>query len=154
MKLNNLLILAFVLVLSVAFATEPNEGKIKWMSIEEAEKASKQNPRPIFVDVYTDWCGWCKKMDKATFENAGIVDYVNKNYYAVKLDAENEKQITFMGKKMTEAELASSVFKVQGYPTIVFIKKDFSKIEVAAGYQTPESFNKMLASFSAETGKN
>jgi uncharacterized protein YyaL (SSP411 family) len=64
-------------------ASEPST--VKWYTIQEAEKLNKQNPRPIFVDTYTDWCGWCKKMDKETFTNSVITEILNNKFYPVKI---------------------------------------------------------------------
>src|SRR5687767_5013590 len=76
----------------------PKKNKINWLTLEEAAAKTQQEPRKIFIDVYTDWCGWCRKMDQSTFSDPGIADYVNKNFYAVKLDAESKKPITINGK--------------------------------------------------------
>ena len=68
------------------------------MSWEEAQAKNKSEPKKIIVDVYTQWCGWCKKMDKTTWEEPGISTYVNKNFYAVKFDAETKSDINFNNK--------------------------------------------------------
>ena len=106
----------------------------------------KEDPRKIFVDVYTDWCGWCKKMDRSTFADESVVNYVNENYYAVKLNAESSKKITFNGHEMTEAYLARSL-RVSGYPTIVFIDEKFESIRPIPGYRTAVQFKKILQDF-------
>ena len=72
-----------------------NAQKVNWMSWDEAVEANKQNPKLIFVDVYTDWCGWCKKMDASTFGNPVIAKYMSENYYAVKFNAEGKDTINF-----------------------------------------------------------
>ena len=108
-------------------ATQPSS--VKWYTIQEAEKLNKQNPRPIFVDTYTDWCGWCKKMDKETFTNQVISDILNNKFYAVKFDAEGSENITFYGQtyindgKAGKAhQLAVTLLHGQmSYPTVVFI---------------------------------
>ncbi len=61
-----------LLSMSPAFAQNANEGQlvsktVRWLSWEEAIELSKEDPRKIVIDVYTEWCGWCKKMDKTTF---------------------------------------------------------------------------------------
>ncbi|MFM9007762.1 MAG: thioredoxin family protein [Bacteroidota bacterium] len=68
---------------------------IQWMGFEEAVRRCDQQPRKLFIDVYTDWCGWCKRMDAGTFRDSAVVAYMNANYYAVKLDAETRDTLRF-----------------------------------------------------------
>ncbi len=75
------------------------QDKINWMSMNEALAAQKESPKKIFMDVYTKWCGPCKLLDKNTFKNKSVVDYVNDNYYAVKFNAEGNDIINFNGKE-------------------------------------------------------
>jgi thiol-disulfide isomerase/thioredoxin len=77
---------------------QKHKGPINWLSIEEASVLYQKNPKPMFIDVYTDWCGWCKKMDASTFKDASIAQYLNSNFYAVKLNAETSDSLRFMGK--------------------------------------------------------
>ena len=89
-----------ILVFLVALMLTPlslSSQQINWVSIEEAEKMNKEKPKKIMVDVYTDWCGWCKKMDKDTFSNPVIAEIINEHYYAVKLNAEGKDEIIFNG---------------------------------------------------------
>ena len=140
-------LLAFAYVAFVFNANADETVKIKWLTIEEAQELSKKEPKKIFVDVFAVWCGPCKKMDQVTFRDPKVVEYVNKNYYAVKLDAESARKITYKGKKMTETELAMAVFQVQAYPTIVFLENDFSNHVSAIGYQPADKFESMLKEF-------
>ncbi len=126
-----------------------NEKKINWVSIEEVEKLTKENPKKIFVDVYTDWCGWCKRMDATTFTDAAVIDYVNENYYAVKLNAESKDNISLKGINTTGAELARS-FRVSSYPTIVFIDEEFHNVTPVPGYRKAKEFHDILKQFNEE----
>ena len=65
------------------------------MSIEKAYELSltEENPKKIFIDVYTDWCGWCKRMDNTTFKDSVMVKFLNDNFYCVKLNAEQKEDI-------------------------------------------------------------
>lgn len=129
------------------------EGGIKWLNIEEAQELSKDEPRKIFIDVYTDWCGWCKKMDKTTFTDEKVAEYVNENYYAVKLKADSDDTVTFHGKEYKQSELARAL-RVSGYPTIVFFDENFSRFQPVSGFRQADEFKKMLMQFNGEeTGK-
>ncbi|MBK6264202.1 DUF255 domain-containing protein [Marivirga sp. S37H4] len=129
-----------VVLVSSAFITEPDKkSKINWLSLEEAYKLNKEYPRKIFVDVYTDWCGWCKKMDRDTFSDADVAEFVNENYYAVKLNAESKDKI-IIGQDTTTSQMMARSMGVSGYPTIVYIKEDFKTIQAVPGYQKADAF--------------
>src|SRR5512135_1473159 len=95
---RTLIILLFTIYAISVNAQAPSTGdnsKVKWYTIQEAEKLSQKSPRMMFIDTYTDWCGWCKKMDKDTFSNPVISDILNTKFYPVKFDAEGKESVTF-----------------------------------------------------------
>ncbi len=123
--------------------------KIEWLTFEEAMAKSAEDKKPVFVDVYTDWCGWCKKMDKNTFQTDEVVEYVAKNYHAVKVDAESEDATSFDGQKLTYRQLSGGVFKITGYPSIVLINSR-KEVAVAPGYREKSDFVTMLEKFKVD----
>lgn len=141
------ILLLFLSVTTMAGNTpEKSEDGINWLSIEEAQTRGKEEPKKVFVDVYTNWCGYCKKMDANTFSNAEVIKYVNDHFYAVKLNAESSKMVSFNGTVLSEAELAKA-FRVTGYPTIVFIDETFRYIQPVPGYREAKEFHKILLQF-------
>ena len=78
---------------------ERSEEGIKWISFEEAVMLSEKTPKKLFIDVYTSWCGWCKKMDATTFKEKEVVSFINENFYPVKLNAETRDTIRFREKE-------------------------------------------------------
>ena len=75
--------------------------KINWVTLEEAVKLQKQAPKKIMMDAYTNWCGPCKMLDRNTFQNKNVADYVNEHYYAVKFNAEGNETVNFNGKEFS-----------------------------------------------------
>lgn len=132
--------------------SKDKEQKIEWLTIEEAYKKNDRKPRKIFVDVYTDWCGWCKVMERNTFSNPDVIEYVNKNYYAVRLNAEGKKEVS-LGDFTTTEQGVASAFNVNSYPTIVFLEKDFKTFTPQPGYREPQQFLSDLKNFKEKSGK-
>ncbi|HNT51001.1 MAG TPA: DUF255 domain-containing protein, partial [Cyclobacteriaceae bacterium] len=87
----------FIAMVGQLWAQEKTESAVKWMTFEEAVEKSKTEKRKIFIDVYTDWCGWCKVMDKNTFTDPKIASLLNEKFYAVKFDAEQTADVNFRG---------------------------------------------------------
>jgi thioredoxin-related protein len=116
------------------------QQEIQWMKFEDAIAANEKNPKMLLVDVYTDWCGWCKKMDKETFKDPKVVEYINAKFYAVKLNAEDTKRtFTFGGREFNEAEMAAAM-RVRSYPNFVIIEPTLQNIAQLPGYRQPEQF--------------
>ena len=121
------------------------EAKIEWLTLEEAYKRTQKQPRKIFIDLYTDWCGWCKVMDKNTFRNAEVIDFANKKYYAVKYNPEKDADVK-LGNVSFKALMNG---KVTGYPTTVIMDENMNLIQPIAGYLEPRVFHQILTFFGA-----
>jgi len=79
----------------------PAMEKIHWYSFEDAYQLNKKKPKKIFIDVFTDWCGWCRKMDAETFTNPAIGEYMMDHFYCVKLNAERKDTLIIDGVTFT-----------------------------------------------------
>ena len=141
---------ALLLLLSLTAISNAQE-KIQWMSIEEAYALTltEASPKKIFIDVYTDWCGWCKRMDKATFQNPEVAAYMNEHYYNVKFDAEQKESSEMLGNTFEFVpqgnrgyhELAAALLNGKmSYPTVVFMNPKFEMLSPVPGYQEAGPF--------------
>ena len=124
---------------------------IHWMTIEEAYAAAQKVPKKTVIDVYTDWCGWCKVMDRNTFTNPEVIKYINENYYAVKLDAESKKSFNVGGIKYDFNEQGRAndiaIALLQGkmsYPSIVYLDEQFNMIQPIPGYMNARAFHEII----------
>ena len=97
-KVTFFLIIGVLFLMDVSFVPVKKD-KIQWLTVEALQVEYAKNPKPILVDVYTSWCGWCKVMDKQTYSNEKVAAYINEHYYAVKLDAERKDSVEWGGKK-------------------------------------------------------
>lgn len=131
---------------------------IQWISWEEAVELSQTDtqPKKIFVDVYTDWCGWCKKMDQNTFQNPEVSKYMQDNFYMVKMDAEGKEPIEYQGKTFKFVpsgrrgyhELAAALLQGKmSYPTVVFLDEQINMLSPVPGYQQVEPFMQIAKYF-------
>lgn len=134
--------------------------QIKWHSLTEAFELAKKTPRPIILDVYTDWCSWCKHMNKTTFSNKSIANYINNYFYAAKFNAEVLDTIEFKGKTYINRKIGRrpthdlAIKLLDGklsYPTIVFFSKDGQKM-VVPGYKEPKDIEAFLVYFAENVG--
>ncbi|WP_421870028.1 thioredoxin family protein [Marinoscillum sp.] len=141
----------FIFLVGVAFTSQAQE--IEWLSFEEAVAKSKKEPRKLLIDIYTDWCGWCKKMDKEAYANDVIAEYINKNYYPVKFNAEQKADIEFDGhtfKFVNQGrrgvhELAAALTNNKlSYPTTVFMDEDFRIIQPIPGYMDAKALEPII----------
>jgi uncharacterized protein YyaL (SSP411 family) len=153
-RLSCLMLLAFSL--NVYSQTET----LKWYSFSEAVELNKKNPKKFFIDIYTDWCGWCKVMDKNTFGNEKIAALIDQYFYAVKFNAEKEPgDIEYKG-KLYQLKGGYHAFTTvlmngqgSGYPTICYMDSDLNVIQTISGYQTPEQIEPVLTYFATGSYK-
>lgn len=155
-----LLTIVFLLFAGPLLAQQP---KIEWLKFEDVATKMNTKPKKILVDVYTDWCSWCKKMDNTTFTDPIIADYMNKFFYSVKLNAEGKDPIIFKGKTFVNPspDDARSVHQfakaiLQGklsYPSYVLMDENYTIITVIPGYSTAEKFEPLLHYFVTESYK-
>ncbi len=136
-----------------ATSSAKSESPIKWYSWAEAIEANKTKPKKIFIDFYTDWCGWCKKMDASTFSDPAVAAYMNENFYPVKFNAEQKEEVVFQGETFKWQAggrggvhmLAYSLLEGKlGYPSYVYLTPTYERILISPGYKPVPDMQKEL----------
>ena len=138
---------------------------VQWFSFEDAlmlnaERVAYGLPaRKIFVDVYTDWCGWCKRMDASTFAHPVIAEKLNSNWIPVKINAERRDTVIINDQVFVNEsppgrggahQLAIILLNGQmGYPSFALIDETGRPIQVIQGYQPPAQLERLLEFFSS-----
>jgi len=134
---------------------------INWMTFEEAQAAMKNEPKKLFVDVYTYWCGPCKMLDRNTFSNPKLAQFVNENYYAVKFNAQDENDIVFAGKtfsnpnydpakgqyRRNSSNQLAGAMGVRAFPTMVILNEQLQIMHSLRGYKTPQQLQPLLEQY-------
>ena len=125
------------------------DGEMTWHGMGEVEELVKSDPKKILVDVYTQWCGPCKMMDKNTFSDEEVRNAINEKFHPVKFDAEGAQDITFKGRTYSNPNFVpnkrgrnaphqlSKFFAVRGYPTLVVLDENFNILHKIVGYKQP-----------------
>jgi len=155
-----LFVLPFSLSLICTAYTEleyrPSDTKINWITLEEAYNKIQSNPKKVFIDVYTDWCGWCHRMEATTFSMPIVATYMNQKYYCVKLDAEQKADIKLgndtykyvaQGNRGYHEAAAALLQGKMSYPTVVFLDEQFNMIQPLPGYQDAANFHRIALFF-------
>lgn len=131
----------------------PSADEIEWLTMEEALEAHGENPKKMFVDVYTDWCHWCKVMDQKTFSEAEVIEYINENFIPVKFNAEQKEPIVFKGQKYEYTPagrrgihlLAYAMLQQQAsYPSFVVLDEELNGVAILKGFQDKDKFLRKL----------
>ena len=128
---------------SLEHTPTPKDGLITWKSFDDGVALADQTHKKLLVDVYTDWCSWCKKMDSEVYTNDNVVRMMNEHFVAVKLNAESDRSVTYKGTSFREADLARR-FGVTGYPTTIFLDERTDPITAIPGYSPAADFASVL----------
>ncbi len=147
------------LLFGVAIAAGLEAQQVNWMSWQEAMERSLKEERKIILDVYTEWCSWCERMEKNTFQEPAIAEYLNKNFYPVKLNAESRKELEYKDQAYNYVqkgqrgyhELAAELLRGRlSYPTVVVFNEKQEVIQAIVGFKSPEQFERIAIYFAED----
>lgn len=143
-------------VASAKIERNTTDNDIKWTSIDQSLANTKSAGKKfMLVELYTDWCGWCKKMDENTFQDAGIVSVINESFTAVKFNAETASPVTYNGKTYNFVKTGArganqlaldlgSVGGKLGYPTLIVLDENGNKLQAFPGFKDVETLSMIL----------
>lgn len=154
MNIRTTIIIGLLLFSIVGYS---QKEKIKWYSFEEAIELNKKAPKKVFIDMYTDWCGWCKKMDAATFSDYEVAEYMNEHFYCVKFDAERSDTVNYGGQdfvnpnpgvRRSSHQLAVALLQGKmSYPSYIFLNEKMELLTIVPGYMDVLKFEPIIKYF-------
>jgi thioredoxin-related protein len=140
-------------LVSVAGVSADIAGPLAWMNLEEAAGKLQKEERPVLIDLYTSWCGWCKQMDRKTYSNKQVAAYLQEKFYPVKVDAETHAVINWKGKEYRfNAGYRSNEFAVYltkgklEFPTTIIIPPG-GEPQAIPGYMEPKELELLVKYF-------
>lgn len=150
MKNKIIPVLAVALVLIVTyFAINANgnsnssKNSDKQKSFEETLKLANKDKKKVIINVYADWCSWCRKMEKDTYPDPEVQKELKRNFYLYRLNGESKEVIEYDGRKWTKAELTAA-FGIRGFPATIFLHSNSKPITVLPGYVDAKTFANIL----------
>ncbi len=158
--------IVITIVLFVGVISAQAQEKIKWVTMNEALELQKKNPKKIIMDVYTNWCGPCKMLEKNTFGNKDVAKYINKNYYAVKFNGEGNEEVKYKGyefknpnydpskaNRRNSSHQFAGYMRISAYPTMIFFNEEGDVITPIRGYYSPQQLELYLKLFAKDGHK-
>jgi thioredoxin-related protein len=143
-RVRSMLIAAACAVcVAVLSAPSAHAAPVVWKDWNAGFKEAAASNRPVLVDVYTDWCGWCKRMDKDVYTNAEIRSYLADHFVMVRMNAESDASARWDGQDYSMRSLASR-FRVSGYPTTIFFRSGGDHLANVPGYVPADRFMVLL----------
>jgi len=134
------------LLAAALIAASPAQARpkhVEWKAWNDGLKAADHSGRYVLVDVYTDWCGWCRTMDDQVYSNADVASYLAGHFVPVKLNAESGELVTWEGRNSSARTLASE-FHVRGFPTTIFLTSKGEHMVNVPGFVPADRFLLLL----------
>jgi len=117
----------------------PAKTELRWTNLETAMKNAAEQDKPVMVDVYTDWCGWCKKMDKDVFNHPDVAEALDRMFTLAKVNGESRESVTYKNQKTDGFGIVQG-FGIRGYPALIFLDSKGDMLTLIPGYVDAENF--------------
>ena len=140
-SLAALAVLSAALCCGVALAARPEP--FPWRTWNTGMKEAGSSGRIVLVDVYTDWCGWCKRLDADVYSRSEVRRYLAQHFVTIRLNAESGAPASYEGQPFTERSLAGR-FRVNSYPTTIFLRPNGDHMVNVPGYVPADRFLLLL----------
>ena len=144
-----------------SLVAQSTDSAIKWTSMDEVIKQSKKQKKKIVLELYTDWCGWCKQMNSETFSNDVIVSFVNDNFYALRVNItdRNHADVVSLLTKLKSLAGSNELYEKvkQGdlhVPTLVILDEGFKVIDSITGFKAARQMEALLAFYATNSYMN
>ncbi len=130
----------FIMFISaLGYLAFTSNSKLNWYKFDDGMAKAKKEKKLILVDFYTDWCGYCKKMDAETYSNENVIKYLNEKFVLIKLNPEKDGNLTFKGTSYSAQEFTRGL-GISGYPSTLFIEPNETLITIVPGYIKTDEF--------------
>jgi thioredoxin-related protein len=117
--------------------------KIDWKTFDQGMALARKENKLLVIDFYTDWCHWCKVMDKDTYGNKEVINFVKEKAVMSKVNAETSEKFKFRGATYSGREL-SMIFGVTGFPTTAFLNSKGELLTSISGFIPADQFTMIL----------
>ena len=131
MKQKILSTLLAVVVSAIFLPLAAASQEISWQKFDSGMAMAKEQNKNVFLYFHAEWCSYCKKMERTTFKKPKVIDYINQNFIAIKVDSDREQKV-------------SNNYNVRGLPTLWFLKSDHTRISNLPGYVDAKTFGTIL----------
>ncbi|MEP7252852.1 MAG: DUF255 domain-containing protein [Ginsengibacter sp.] len=145
---------ACFLILTSSKVNPTHREKLDWMDVNELRSQMAAEVKPVLIDLYTNWCYWCKVMDKKTYDNEKVIQYISEHFYPVKLNAESKDTVYWKDKsysyndtyKINDFALYATSGQV-GFPATIIIPDEHSEPVSIPGFLEPKEIEPILKYF-------
>ena len=144
----------FICLIFLCSAANRTSEKVQWLKLDEVREKIKEQGKPVLIDLYTDWCYWCKVMDKKTYSNSKVISYINEHFYSARVNAETTDAVNWNNKiynyntnyKINDFALFVT-YGQASFPTTVIIPDENTAPIPVPGFMEPKEIEVILKYF-------